>query len=407
MLAWAAGPPGTAARWTLRLDEAGDLRALGRDDGQGLALELTARPERPPVCQGPNGYSRRPRSQGYASLYYSFTRLATAGTVTVSGRTFRVRGTSWMDREVGSSQLAPEQVGWDWWSLRLRTGGTSCSTCSGGRTAPPATGAPRWSSRTAGPPPGRGGLDGRAARAVAQPGERRRLSRRLDGVGAVGGDSRSRSSPRSPRRRTLAAGARAGVLGRAGAGHRARRATGGRGLRGADGVRRAGAAADSIVRPRLEHRSQIWVASSLRSRGTKTTSGAYGAKNWYRRRKACPRTKAGSPPRRAARGRGEARRRGGAAIPPSTPPCRTGTSPRRRDRSRRRRRRPPRPPRAAPGTRRPSQNGRGTPPRGPPSRRAPTFRWRGAGRSARGGRGPRPPVRAGGQPRRARARRSG
>ena len=27
-----------------------------------------------------------------------------------------------MDKEMGSSQLAPDQVGWDWWSLRLADG---------------------------------------------------------------------------------------------------------------------------------------------------------------------------------------------------------------------------------------------------------------------------------------------
>lgn len=121
VLAWAAGPPGTSARWALRLED-GAFALSARDDGQGLGLELTARPARPLVFQGPNGYSQKAPQPGFASLYYSFTRLATGGTITVGGRTFRVRGTSWMDREVGSSQLAPEQVGWDWWSLRLADG---------------------------------------------------------------------------------------------------------------------------------------------------------------------------------------------------------------------------------------------------------------------------------------------
>lgn len=121
VLAFAEAPPGTAARWTLRLD--GDSFAFSvRDDARGLALALSARPERPLVLQGPNGYSRKAAQEGYASLYYSFTRMATGGTLTVGGRTFRVRGTSWMDRELGSSQLAPEQVGWDWFSLRLAGG---------------------------------------------------------------------------------------------------------------------------------------------------------------------------------------------------------------------------------------------------------------------------------------------
>ena len=81
-----------------------------------------ARPTRPLVLQGPNGYSQKALQPGFASLYYSFTRMATTGSVTVGGRTYRVHGTSWMDRGLGSSQLAPEQVGWDWWSLRLTDG---------------------------------------------------------------------------------------------------------------------------------------------------------------------------------------------------------------------------------------------------------------------------------------------
>ncbi len=121
VLAWAAGPPGTGGRWSVRLE--GDAFALSaRDEAQGLGLELAARPERPLVFQGPNGYSQKAPGPGFASLYYSFTRMATAGTITVGGRTFRARGTSWLDRELGSSQLAPEQVGWDWWSLRLADG---------------------------------------------------------------------------------------------------------------------------------------------------------------------------------------------------------------------------------------------------------------------------------------------
>jgi predicted secreted hydrolase len=74
------------------------------------------------ALQGPNGLSRKSADPGYASLYCSITRLATAGTVELAGRRHEVRGESWMDREMGSSQLAPDQAGWDWWSLRLAGG---------------------------------------------------------------------------------------------------------------------------------------------------------------------------------------------------------------------------------------------------------------------------------------------
>lgn len=121
VLAWARAPAGTAGRWTLRLED-GAFHLAMRDDARGIALALVARPAKPLVLQGPNGYSRKAGEAGYASLYYSFTRLATEGTLTVNGETLRVRGESWMDKEYGSSQLAPAQVGWDWWSLRLADG---------------------------------------------------------------------------------------------------------------------------------------------------------------------------------------------------------------------------------------------------------------------------------------------
>jgi predicted secreted hydrolase len=121
VLAWARAPPGTDGRWSIRLD--GDaFRIAVRDDAQQLALELVLTPRKPPALQGPNGLSRKSQVAGYASLYASFTRLATSGTMELDGRRHAVTGESWMDREIGSSQLAPDQVGWDWWSLRLRDG---------------------------------------------------------------------------------------------------------------------------------------------------------------------------------------------------------------------------------------------------------------------------------------------
>lgn len=121
VLAWARAAPGTDGRWELRLED-GRFRLTVRDDARGIALDLTLDPRKPPALQGPNGLSRKSAEPGYASLYVSLTRLATRGAVVVGGRRREVRGESWMDREIGSSQLAPDQVGWDWWSLRLHDG---------------------------------------------------------------------------------------------------------------------------------------------------------------------------------------------------------------------------------------------------------------------------------------------
>ena len=121
-LAWARAPPGTEGAWSVRLEEGGAFALSMRDDARGLALDLRARPEGPPVLQGPDGYSRKAPAPGFATLYYSIPRLATEGSLTVGGLTWAVRGTSWLDREAGSSELAPGLVGWDWWGLRLADG---------------------------------------------------------------------------------------------------------------------------------------------------------------------------------------------------------------------------------------------------------------------------------------------
>lgn len=120
-VAWAQAPPGTPGRWTIDLD--GEAwRVAARDDGEGLALDLVARPRGPIVLQGPNGYSRKAAAEGYASEYYSQPRLAVEGTLALDGRAEAVQGEAWLDREVGSSQLGPGQVGWDWFALRLADG---------------------------------------------------------------------------------------------------------------------------------------------------------------------------------------------------------------------------------------------------------------------------------------------
>ncbi len=115
------GPPGTDGAWTLRWNGEGfDLEA--RDDAGRFRLKLSTRAERPVVLQGPNGLSRKGEAPGAASQYYSLTRLATRGTVVLDGREVSVSGESWMDKEFGSSQLSEEQVGWDWFALRLDDG---------------------------------------------------------------------------------------------------------------------------------------------------------------------------------------------------------------------------------------------------------------------------------------------
>jgi predicted secreted hydrolase len=87
-----------------------------------LAFRLRTTASKPLVLHGDRGFSAKSRDAASASLYYSFTRLATEGTLSLDGRTFPVRGTSWMDKEFSTSSLGPDQVGWDWLALRLADG---------------------------------------------------------------------------------------------------------------------------------------------------------------------------------------------------------------------------------------------------------------------------------------------
>jgi len=120
-IAWSLGPVGTAQRWSL--DWTGEGFAMRMADAaRRIALRLEATPRKPVVFQGPDGFSPKSADGAAASLYYSFTRLATVGTLEIDGLRLPVRGESWLDREFSSSQLTDDQVGWDWFSLRLADG---------------------------------------------------------------------------------------------------------------------------------------------------------------------------------------------------------------------------------------------------------------------------------------------
>lgn len=85
----------------------------------GVAIDLTVRPDKPVVLQGDRGLSQKGPGAGNASYYYSYTRLVTDGTVVIQSDTLQVTGASWMDREWSTSALGEDQVGWDWFALQF------------------------------------------------------------------------------------------------------------------------------------------------------------------------------------------------------------------------------------------------------------------------------------------------
>jgi predicted secreted hydrolase len=89
---------------------------------QGSALDLTLHSAKLPAINGQGGISRKGPCPSCASHYYSFTRLATRGTILGDGTRYPVSGISWMDHEYGSDELTPNQSGWDWFAIQLNGG---------------------------------------------------------------------------------------------------------------------------------------------------------------------------------------------------------------------------------------------------------------------------------------------
>ena len=88
----------------------------------GREMDLALRPLKRPVLHGEQGLSRKGAGGGQATYYYSLTRLEAAGTLRLDQEVFPVDGEAWMDHEFGSNQLAPDQMGWDWFGLQLEDG---------------------------------------------------------------------------------------------------------------------------------------------------------------------------------------------------------------------------------------------------------------------------------------------
>ena len=87
-----------------------------------LKIDLTLQSTKPVILNGQSGFSRKNQELGGASYYYSCTRMATKGFITLSEENMQVEGLSWMDREWSTSALSEKQIGWDWFGLQLSDG---------------------------------------------------------------------------------------------------------------------------------------------------------------------------------------------------------------------------------------------------------------------------------------------
>lgn len=99
--------------WKATTNPDGSWRLVANAGSDSIDLVLRAR--KAPAIHGENGVSVKAEGIGYASHYYSMTRLEASGTVNGA----KARGQAWMDHEFGSSALRENQQGWDWFSIQL------------------------------------------------------------------------------------------------------------------------------------------------------------------------------------------------------------------------------------------------------------------------------------------------
>jgi predicted secreted hydrolase len=105
--------------WLARLDGGVHLLAARAGD---LGIDLRLTPDKPEVVHDEGGVSQKSDLNGFASHYYSLSRLKTTGRIEVAGHSFDVSGLAWMDHEFGSRFLDPGEIGWDWFSIQLDDG---------------------------------------------------------------------------------------------------------------------------------------------------------------------------------------------------------------------------------------------------------------------------------------------
>jgi len=102
------------ANWESRWESSSGVQTLTAV-AEGIRFRLRLVPAKTPVINGKDGISQKAEGTGAASYYVSFPRLTVDGNLNGTA----VTGTAWMDHEWFTHQLAPDQAGWDWFSVQL------------------------------------------------------------------------------------------------------------------------------------------------------------------------------------------------------------------------------------------------------------------------------------------------
>jgi predicted secreted hydrolase len=105
--------------WAMAGPDLADLRLNA--SGTDFAYDVALRADGPLVLHGQAGYSVK-SAAGQASHYYSQPFYRLDGTLSLPSGDVAVTGTAWLDREWSSQPLAPDQTGWDWFSLSFDSG---------------------------------------------------------------------------------------------------------------------------------------------------------------------------------------------------------------------------------------------------------------------------------------------
>lgn len=82
----------------------------------GYGLDVTLESRKPPALHDGDGYIAY--GSGEASYYYSRTRMAVAGSLTLDGVAQPVTGEAWFDHQWGNFATY-QKGGWDWFSVQL------------------------------------------------------------------------------------------------------------------------------------------------------------------------------------------------------------------------------------------------------------------------------------------------
>ncbi len=101
--------------WSIR--ESGGSHVVRSTIDNEVVFEATLTPQKPVVMNGRKGVSYK--DHGEASRYFSYTRLALDGDLTIDGQVEHFDGSAWMDREFGTWKPTENQKGWDWFSIQL------------------------------------------------------------------------------------------------------------------------------------------------------------------------------------------------------------------------------------------------------------------------------------------------